>query len=148
MIYFVDEDMSALGAWMLALELRHHVVRPLPNADVAFDRLCEADASGIDLVIIDVMLAVDPETTRFDLGRTSSYLETGLRLLEDLCPQNPRVFPDRAVLLTNTTTQGILKAAQKTSHRFEIPLWRKSAIDSPSSFADLVEARLLALNAD
>lgn len=140
MIYLVDEDFSAFGAWIAELVLRKHPVQPLLNADEAFRLLCQAAPEQIDLVVIDVMLAVeDPRVSRFGEDRTDDYLETGLRLLEDLAEQNPVVFPRRAVLLTNTTNDATFNAAQRTSSYFRVPFWQKSTIFSPVEFADRVE---------
>ena len=133
MIFFVDEDVSALGAWLLKLEQRGHSVIEFRNADTAFASLCSVRPEDVQLVIIDVMLAVsDPETTRFGAARTDAYLETGLCLLQDLCPQNPAVFPDRAVLLTNTSIAGTFDAAVETSNRFGFRYGRSRRCTRPA----------------
>ena len=65
MIYFIDEDATAFGAWLLELELRGREVETIANADAAFQMLCDMPADGERLVVIDVMLAVaNPFTTR------------------------------------------------------------------------------------
>ena len=137
MIFFVDEDSSAFGAWILELELRQYDVRTIANADAAFNELAGADEHAVDLVVIDVMLAgADPIESRFSAARTDAYLETGLCLLEDLSAQNPTVFPRRGVLLTNTSNPTTLESARRTSFLFEIPLWNKATFASPADFGD------------
>lgn len=143
MIYFVDDKAHAVAPWLLDLEDRGYRVSTLKNADAAFVTLCDAAADDVELVIIDVMLAVaDPKTSRFSRERTATYLETGLCLLEDLCPHNAQVFPDRAVLLTNTSNPTTFAAAEETSDRFEVPLWQKSTMYALTDFGDRVEARI------
>ena len=106
-----------------------------------------ASPPAIQLVIIDVMLAVgDPRQSRFDIQRTDEYLETGLRLLEDLCSDNPLVFPQRAVLLTNTSNATTFREAKLTSTRLGVPFWQKSTIYSPVNFGDRVAQRLAELD--
>lgn len=143
MIYLVDEDLNAFGAWITELQLRNFPVTCLWNANEAFARLCDLDGQGLELVVIDVMLAVeDVEDVRFSSARTDVYQETGLCLLDDLVEQNPAIFPSRAVLLTNTVSDRTLKEARKASTRHRVPLWKKSSIDSPVDFGDRVEARI------
>ncbi len=143
MIFFVDEDSSAFGAWILELEVRGHSVQIIRNADAAFVRLCEVNESEVNLVVIDVMLAVaDPASTRFGGERTDDNLETGLYLLKDLCEQNGDVFPRCAILLTNTANPTTKREARKMSSTFGTPLWEKSAIYSPVNFGDRIEQRL------
>ncbi len=149
MIYFVDEDFSAFGAWVAELELRGRQVQALRNADEAFRVLCDAPQRAGDLVVIDVMLAVeDPHVSRFTPARTDDYLETGLCLLEDLCTINHLVFPDRAVLLTNIRNDHTFRKAQLLSSRLIVPFWQKATIFSPVDFADRVEQRLRELDGD
>ena len=138
MIYFVDEDYSAYGAWVAELQLRGYGVQSISNADEAHRIL--AEVSDAELVVIDIMLAVeDTRTTRFTVERTDDFLETGLRLLEDLREVNPIVFPRRAVLLTNTLTETTFSEARRVSRKLGVPLWQKSAIFSPVEFGDRVD---------
>jgi hypothetical protein len=142
-IYFVDEDLSAFGAWTAELKLREFAVECLWNANEAFARLCDADPADVELVIIDVMLAVeDVDDERYSSERTYEYHETGLCLLNDLVVQNPEVFPQRAVLLTNTVSDRIFKEAKKTSTKHKVPLWKKASINSPVDFGDRVEGQI------
>jgi hypothetical protein len=139
MIFFIDEDSAAFRAWTSELRLRGLQVECLWNANEAFDRLYKIEQAEVQLVIIDVMLAVeDVDDDRFSLERTYENLETGRCLLDDLIDQNPAVFPDRAVLLTNTINEKILRAAVKKSSRHKVPLWKKANIYSPVDFGDLV----------
>jgi hypothetical protein len=143
MIFFIDEDASAFGAWILELELRDHVVEIIKNADAAFDRLCCIGKADVSLVVIDVMLAVaDPTQTRFGGERTDDNLETGLYLLKDLCDQNEVVFPRQAILLTNTANPTTKREAVRMSKDLHVPLWEKSSVYSPVNFGDRIEQRL------
>jgi hypothetical protein len=145
-IYFVDEDFSAFGAWFAELALRGFETESLWNADQALAVLSAIAPQEVELVLIDVMLAVeDPRTSRYGADTTDDYLETGLRLLEDLSTENPSVFPHRAVLLTNTTNHETEQAAKTTSRDLEVPLWKKATIYSPFGFADRVEEHLASL---
>jgi hypothetical protein len=138
MIHFVDEDHAAYGAWIAELKLRGHTVQLTGNADEAYRIL--AQVPDAQIVVIDIMLAVeDPRTTRFTVERTDDFLETGLRLLEDLTEANPLVFPRRAVLLTNTIAETTFSEARRLSKELGVPLWQKSAIFSPVEFGDRVE---------
>jgi hypothetical protein len=138
MIHFVDEDHAAYGAWIAELKLRGHSVQLTANADEAYRTLSQiADAQ---IVVIDIMLAVeDPRTTKFTVERTDDFLETGLRLLEDLVEANPPVFPRCAGLLTNTIAENTFSEARRISKELGVPLWQKSAIFSPVEFGDRVE---------
>jgi hypothetical protein len=146
MIYLVDENLNAFGAWITELQLRDFSVKCLWNATEAFTGLCDVMKDGLELVVIDVMLAVeDVDDEQFSSARTDVYQETGLCLLDDLVEQNPSVFPDRAVLLTNTVSDRTLKEARKASVRHGVPLWKKAEINSPVDFGDRVEARIAEL---
>lgn len=126
--------------------MRKLEVECLWNANQAFRKLCDIPCDEVDLVIIDVMLAVeDVDDEQFSLERTYEYRETGLCLLDDLVEQNPKVFPHCAVLLTNTINEKTFRAAKKTSKQHDVPLWEKSRISSPVKFGDLVEAQIGAL---
>ena len=146
MIYFVDEDFQAFGSWIAELRMRGLDTIPLSSADDAFATLCRAPSSEVRLVIIDVMLAVENiQDDRFSVERTHLYLETGLRLLEDLSEQNPVVFPKRAALLTNTNNEATLSAVRRTCKSCGIPLWEKWRMASPMDFGDKVANHLASL---
>jgi hypothetical protein len=100
------------------------------------DWLRVATADDVSLALIDVMLAVaDVTSTRFSAERTDAYLQTGLRLLEDLAEANPTVFPARAVFLTNTASEGTLLAAHRTGDALGVPVWQKAASAHPTTSA-------------
>lgn len=140
MIYFVDEDYGAYESWIAELVLRNLNVTPLRSADEAFNVLWNVSADEVELVIIDVMLAVDDvDDARFSVELTDDYLESGLRLLENLVEQNGEVFPQRAVLLTNTINDATLAAARKVGGQYGVDLWDKREIMSPLAFGDRVE---------
>jgi len=146
MIFFIDEDSAAFRAWTSEMRMRKLEVECLWNANQAFRKLCEISPDEVELVIIDVMLAVeDVEDEQFSFERTYEYRETGLCLLDDLVVQNPEVFPRRAVLLTNTINEKTFREAKKTSKRHDVPLWEKSRISSPVKFGDLVRDQIGAL---
>lgn len=147
MIYFVDEDYGKYESWIAELELRGFEVTPLRTADEALEVLWEVPAEDVELVIIDVMLAVDNGADpRFSRALTDDNLESGLRLLEYLAAQNKQVFPRRAVLLTNTINDSTLTAARKVSVEYRVALWDKREIMSPLSFGDKVKDAIAAVS--
>jgi hypothetical protein len=140
MIFFVDEDYGAYESWIAELQLRNFEVTPLRSSTEAWDKLWNASRTDVTLVIIDVMLAVDDiDDPRYSRELTDDYLESGLRLLENLVAQNAEVFPRRAVLLTNTINDATLAAARRVSNQYEIELWDKREIMSPLDFGDRIE---------
>lgn len=145
-VYFVDEDYPKFKAWLLELEYRNMTVRPITDADRAYQVLLEAN--DVEWVVIDVMLAAsEKESTRFDAGRTDGSLETGLVLLRDLCDARPDVFPRRAQLLTNTTNQTTYRAAQQCAAEFSIDLIDKTSVDGARDFGDKIVAAMAAARA-
>jgi CheY-like chemotaxis protein len=145
-IFFVDDDASAYRAWLAELELAGFTVEAVTNADAAFNRLWNVDADDVALVVIDVLLAVEDHTSRFSEERTRNYLETGLRLLDELVEQNSAVFPRRAVLLTSSMSYETLGSVRRTCAEYAIPLWRKSEIVSPLDIRDRIVERQRQLN--
>jgi len=141
--YFVDEDARAFSAWMTELEMRGFDTKVLWNADEAFAHLERVTVADVDLVVVDVMLAVSESTqTRFTPERTDGYLETGLRLLEDLSVANPSVFPMCAVFLTNTASQSTLAETLRVGKVLNVPVWSKAQFVSPVEFGDSVAQRV------
>ncbi|MGB2712119.1 MAG: hypothetical protein WBC33_11465 [Conexibacter sp.] len=146
MIFFVDEDFHLYDPWIEKMRQKDYAVEPLWNANHAYRRLHAQPREDVELTIIDVMLAVggmlDAEHEQFSYVRTQGYLETGLRLLDDLVRANPRVYPKRAVLLTNAFGKETLTAAQETRDRYGIELWAKSSFvgeEGAQEFADRVD---------
>lgn len=142
-VYVVDEDLAAYEPWAVELDYRGFVVRSIGNADDAYEELVQVPEGRIELVLIDVMLATRrAEESRFSVERTDLYLETGLRLLEDLSDHRPNAFPLRGALLTNTSNATTFAAAVRTSKAFSVPLWLKGEIASPMDFGDRVDAHI------
>jgi hypothetical protein len=138
-IFFVDEDATACAAWHAELRMRGLKVGILPDATTAFATLWDIAPTEVQLVLIDVMLAVG------DAVETSPYWSelptAGLRLLADLVQQNPEVFPAKALLFTNAVGE-VLDEAIACAERFGVPLWDKRSITSPMLLADLVAGQL------
>jgi hypothetical protein len=146
-IFFIDEDIAGYRAWLAELELSGYVVEPMRTADEAFERLWDIGRDDVALVVVDVLLAVeDLASTRFSEERTKNYLETGLRLLEDLVEQNPVVFPRRAVLLSGSTSHDTVASVRRTCKEHGIPFWRKAEIMSPLDLSDRITDRLRELD--
>ena len=142
MIYFVDEDELALGAYAAELRLRGYRVAFLRSAREAFRTLWNASRIEVELVVIDVMLAPGDANDRRDTAEaTQGFTTTGLELVRDLADQNPDVFPARAVLFTSAVGDA-RRAASTCAGELEIELWDKHPYLSPVHFADDV-ARLL-----
>lgn len=142
MIYFIDEHHDRYRSWIDRLELRGYEVVPFWNANQAYRQLHDRRQDGIDLAIIDVMLAVEQiegdEGEQFSQVRTNDYLETGLCLLDDLALANPSAFPRYGVLLTNAIGPATLGAAQGASERHGVELWAKTSFTSSDQFAERV----------
>jgi hypothetical protein len=141
MIYFIDEDVGQMWDFRAELIARGHEVVHLSSADAAFAAL--ASVPEVELAIIDVMLAVDDyKSERFSRERTSDYLETGLVLLDELCDQNPPVFPRRAVLLTSTVRREVLLRAQRMADEHDIALLRKQHFTTSWDFGNAIASVL------
>jgi hypothetical protein len=146
-IHFIDEDWPAWLSWTGELEVRGWKVNKIWNADDAYQHLTSPDAPEVDLVIIDVMLAVkDHEGDQFTDTRTAHYLQTGLCLLEDLVKAIPAPYPGRAVFLSNMMGEETKRATERSCRQYQVDLWRKSQFESPVMFADHVEAHIRKLN--
>jgi len=142
-VFLVDDEISKYRAWLAEMELAGLVVETMWGADAAFERLWDIDREEVALVLIDVMLAVeDLGNTRFTEERTRSYLETGLRLLDDLVKQNPAVFPLRAVMISSSTVHATVANVRATCRRYAIPFWDKARIVSPLDLLDRIDDRL------
>jgi hypothetical protein len=135
-IYFIDEDHAAYGAWIAELELRGLGVSVIHNATDAFRDLWNISPKEVDLVLIDVMLAPG-ERVETPARSPDDYLCEGLQLLRDLTQQNASVFPARAVLLTNAVGP-MLSEATRCGEEFGVPLWDKRSIFSPLHFGDRI----------
>jgi len=85
MIYFVDEDFRKLRVLVSELRINGFDATILRDADSAYHQLVSEKKANIDLVIIDVMLAVNPDISksRYTRANTDDYHKTGLLLLED-----------------------------------------------------------------
>lgn len=139
MIYLVDDHSSTLSAWIAELEWRGYAVEAIGDASAAFEVLKAVEAEAVHAVILDVMLGVgDVADTRFSAERTDDYLETGLRLLEDLSVVNPAVFPARAVVMTNTLNPSTMDSARETCGWLGVRLLEKWQIDSAHDFGERI----------
>jgi CheY-like chemotaxis protein len=148
-IFLVDEDMSAFTGWIADLEIRGYEVGALWDADEAYSALSEIAPEEVDLVVVDVMLAVSPEgTAGLTAEATEDYLLTGLRLVELLAAKNPAVFPARAVFLTNVVNEDRLTLLRSAAEDMKIELWRKHRISGAIEFGDLVVQRIESLRAE
>jgi CheY-like chemotaxis protein len=140
-IYFVDEETGGMSAYPVALMIKGHPVKTIPDATRALALLQEADR--IDLVIIDVMLArgFDPSQS-FRPDQTGRGLQTGLRLLDLLCEKRPDSFPSRAALLSAATDEQLVTTIKRASEQFEIPYWRKEDFKVTRDFCRAVTDHL------
>lgn len=139
MIYFVEEDTAQNKVFFLELESRGFELCVINNADDAFVQLSSVDNGSVDIVILDVMLAVDSVgKSRFDRKSTGDYIETGLVLLEDLIGCNPSVFPHKAIFYTNASSDKLVKKIDAKVKQHGITLLRKAEFDSAFKFADKI----------
>jgi hypothetical protein len=142
MIYIVDEDTGQMNSWADILKVQGKEAEIIGDADKAFEVLNKIQR--VDLVCIDVMLAGDPYASdeRFTREKTDEIPQTGILLLNDLCAQNPEVFPYRAVMLTQTSKPGIISELKKVCDEKHIPYWFKSTFCDANEFADAVIKRI------
>ncbi len=139
MIYFVDEDVRYLEAFVVELECRGHKVRVLDDADVGFKEL--TGAADIDIALIDIMLAVeqDPHKSRYKIESEEEELTTGLAFLDDLVVQRPDVFPQKAAVLTCAREPWLVTRIKHVCGKHKIPLLNKDNFASSLEFAEQIE---------
>ena len=67
MIYIIDEDYNQMQAWLFELLLSNLEYKYLPDADAALRNITILDSK--DILVVDVMLAVDANEARSSLSR-------------------------------------------------------------------------------
>ena len=143
MIYFVDEDEVQLEPFKMELEIRGYEVGNIMDADEAYSILtkCQDD---LQLAIIDVMLSADtdPNKSRFNRARTKDYLETGLRLVEDLIETRNDLFPEKALLFSMASDPNLLKSIESVSSKHNIPFYDKNKYTSALKFGDDIDKHI------
>tara|TARA_R110002051_G_C8630143_1_gene484651 strand:+ start:568 stop:1005 length:438 start_codon:yes stop_codon:yes gene_type:complete len=140
MIYFVDEDIQYSREFSVPLQMRGHQLSILPNADVAYDTLENAD--DIDLVIVDIMLATgDVQTSRFSSSDTDGFLETGLLLMRYLSDLRPEYFPRKFVVLTAAGAK-LIQRVNSVCVDLDVPVLKKGDFRVPSTLANSIEGIL------
>ncbi len=142
MIYIVDEDRRQLRAEKSELEFRGFEVEFLGDADIAFSTLISVKPKDVDLILIDVMLAANEDSmiSRYSRSSSDNFMKTGLLLLKDLIQQNKKVFPSKAVLFTNTTSDSLLSEVRNVCTEYKIELISKREYRSTFEFGDKIES--------
>ena len=142
MIYFVDEDHRKLRALVTELEFFGYDAEIIKDADSAFTALSGVSPDDIDIVIIDVMLAVrvNGSNSRYTRERTDDYHQTGLMLLDDLAISNAEVFPNKALFFTHASNNELLSLVQKKSEEHGTIYLRKRDFNTAFEFAIKVDA--------
>lgn len=144
MIFLVDEDDESYDASLTDLEMEGFEISVLGDADEAYARLSQVDASELELAVLDVRLAVgDPESSRFDAERTDDFKLTGLELLKDLSKVRPDLFPARAMLITNTVNQKRLDILQEYADQHQAPFLLKAEVVDPFWFSQQVRQAIV-----
>lgn|ERR1700690_1302493 len=144
MIYFIDEDIAQLRPFRAELTFRGYEVTTLPDADSAFSVLVKANPESLQLAIIDVMLAANPDerASRYQRSNTNNFHKTGLLLLEDLIHFNPTTFPKHAAFLTHATNNDLIAEIDSVVHKHHIPFLRKRDFESALAFGERIETIL------
>ena len=129
-ILFVDESSHEVAPFTLELSLRGMEVVHCLDADECLRRI-ETDAN-FDLLILDVMLAVDPDCKRSSFSRedTNDFLFTGLVLaqrIRNLYKDLPIVFftsSSSSILISqiDRTIESIGHSTVLYKHQFSSPL--------------------------
>jgi len=140
MIYFVDEDLIQLEAFKVELKILGYKVDSLSDADQAYHVLSKCSSNELDIAIIDVMLAADIDATKskYNRSRTDDYLQTGLRLLDDLCKINPNVFPKKAMLFSMASDTALLSDITATSEKYNVPFLDKNKYSDALEFGEII----------
>lgn len=139
-IYFVDEDVIQLDPFRIELQILGFEVDIIQDADEAYSILSMA-ADDLQLAVIDVMLATGIERTasKFTRSTTRDFLETGLRLLDELVVANPKLFPKRAVFFSTATDPSLVKAIQKSASEYGVEYLDKNKYLSAYDFAKRIK---------
>ncbi len=143
MIYFIDEDYRKLRALASELTTFHGFeTKIIRDADSAFRELSDVNASDVDLVIIDVMLAVkaDGKASRYSREDTDDFHQTGIALLDDLALVNPSVFPRKSVYFTHASSGDLVKAISTSANKHGIKMLKKKDYDTAYDFGKEIVA--------
>jgi len=139
MIYFIDEDYRKLRALASELTAFHGFeTKIIRDADSAFRELSDIKECDVDLVIIDVMLAVNAngESSRYSREDTDDFHKTGIVLLDDLVLVNPDVFPKKAVYFTHASSGDLVKAISGSANKHGIRVLKKKDYNTAYDFGN------------
>lgn len=140
MIFFIDEDRLQLEAFVIEIKIRGYEVTFIQDADTAFEILSKVDASGVEAVIVDIMLATRRKTeTRFDPYVTADFMKTGVALIEEVIKSNA-LLKSKIAIFTGATTDDILSRVREVGNSQKIPVYRKKDFISPKKFFDEILA--------
>ena len=141
MIYFVDEDHRKLRALVTELNFFGYKSKVINDADTAFDELSIVTSNEVDIVIIDVMLAVkiNGDKSRYSRDRTDDYHKTGLLLIDDLAISNSAVFPTKAIFFTHASSQSLLAQVDEKAKKHKTLYLRKKDFNTALEFATRVD---------
>jgi len=135
MIYFVDEDYRKLRSLSSELTFNGYQTEIIRDADTAYSQLCNVADNEVDLVIIDVMLAVKSNgSSRYSREQTEEYHKTGICLLEDLVLTNPSVFPRKAIFLSHASSAELVAEIKAAESKYGVKYLRKADYDTAYHF--------------
>ncbi len=147
MIYFIDEEDWLVKPYCEELKWRGCAVKNITTATDAYRELSDEEGvknENIDLVIFDVMLAVDPDDnlsgTLFTRQKTDDFLRTGLVLLDLLIEKRPKVFPSRALIFSGVSDARLVEVIQDKCTMHDIKFMRKEDYTIGVDFADHIES--------
>ncbi len=145
MIYFIDEERWLVKPFCDELKRRDYAVRNITMANEAYRELADPgpEQAEVDLVIIDVMLATDPDDelsqTLFTRAETDDFLRTGLVLLKLLVEKRPDIFPSRAVIFSGAGNSKLVERIEKVCKGYSIAFLKKGEYVTGFDFADAIE---------
>lgn len=142
MIYFIDEDTSQTSHLRLELELSGNAVKHYKDADTAYEAICELFPN--DFLIVDVMLAANPDETKSIYGRAESddYKTTGLLLLEKLFMKFPNFPKSRVLLISQASILRIIERIQSFCKVYGVVFKGKDEFESNADFGSTVQRML------
>lgn len=141
MIYFVDEDYSQIKPFAFELAMRGHEVETLADADAAFLRLHKIKVEAVDLVIIDIMLAANPDPVRskFTRDRTHNFKVTGLILLEELMQHNAAVFPAKSLFFSMASSRDLIRKIRGFCEKNNVQYLDKDSFNTCYDFGEKID---------
>ena len=136
MIYIIDEDYNQMQAWLFELLLSNLEYKYLPDADAALRNITILDSK--DILVVDVMLAVDANEARSSFSRdlTDDYKTTGLAFLKKMFDQYPEFPKSRVLLVSQASVPRTIERIKAFSTQYGVWFKPKGDYGSVREFAE------------